>query len=546
MISYAQNREDVLLQRVFRDREHGFYVDVGAFDPCVGSVTKHFYDKGWRGINIEPGLVFERLRAERPGDSNLNVAVSEQSGQVTFYEHPADPGTSTLTADLDATLAHCRAERFARSVEAVTLRDVLERFQPGEIDFLKIDVEGHERQVLLGNDWVRFRPRVLVIEATLPYSNTPCHERWEQVVLQAGYLFAHFDGLNRYYVRQEDATLLERFAVPVNVLDHHVPEETVRHQTEARQLRAELQEARARLERAEGDRAKAQAEADRLFQNIQRIDACARQSEADRSRLQGEVDRLHRTLEHFDGVAQQRGAECHRLTATINETVRLQETERRSLQGELERLRAEQAAFRRGTGPTSLRVGLWVAWALHRLRHPFAAPFPMTPEGQLEPAVADGARNGPDVPGIQTRSGRESMKTVVKACLRPFYRLARALGRPLAWRIREFLLKPILPELHALPALQAQHRQHRDELAQRLTLLEQQQSTLQAQVQQVAQILSQVREQQSSVLNQLVSQQEVIRETDRMLLALLKTAQFGPRPEAAEALPRIYRECENL
>jgi hypothetical protein len=95
---------------------------------------------------------------------------------------------------------------------------------------MSIDVEGHERAVLAGNDWQRFRPRVLVVEAVLPYTNTPCHQRWEQLLLDAGYHFAFFDGINRYYVREEDGVLLERFHCPVNVLDAYLPAEQYRLQ----------------------------------------------------------------------------------------------------------------------------------------------------------------------------------------------------------------------------------------------------------------------------------------------------------------------------
>ncbi len=542
MISYAQNREDVLLQRVFQDREHGFYVDVGAFDPCDGSVTKHFYDKGWQGINIEPGLIFERLRAGRPRDINLNVAVSDQPGLVTFYEHPPDPGTSTLVADLDPALAHCRARRVARSVEAVTLRDVFERYQPEEIDFLKIDVEGHERQVLLGNDWARFRPRVLVIEATLPYSNTPCYERWEEIVRQAGYLFAYFDGLNRFYVRQEDAALLERFAIPVNVLDQHVPEETIRYHTEARHLRSELEEVWVRLKTAETERAQALAEAERLAQEVQHIDYRAQQCEAARSRLQGEVDWLYCSVQHLEEVAQQRELDYHRVTEKFSDVVRQQDAERRTLQAELERVRADQAAFGGGPRPISLRVGLQVARALHRLRHPFVTRRAVAPAAPHGSPGNPGPSAAPGTPLTESTSVRKPMKTVAKACLRPFYRVAKALGQPLAWRLRVFLIQPVLAELqelHALPTLAARLQEYRDELSQR-------QTELHTQLQQLVPILTQVREQHNSVLQQLASQQEVIRETDRMLLALLKTAQFGPSQEPADSLPRLYRECENL
>jgi FkbM family methyltransferase len=227
MISYAQNFEDVVLDRVFRDTETGFYVDVGAHDPDVCSVTRHFYERGWRGINIEPGLVFDRLAAARPRDVNLQLAASDRAGEVLFYEFPGADGLAGLSPDVPEPFRPLAGRRFARTVRAAPLRDILAEHAPPAIDFLSIDVEGHEREVLLGNDWGRYRPRVVLVEATLPTTQVLCHDRWEGVLLSAGYLFAYFDGLNRFYVRREDADLLDRFSAPPNVFDGFVPAEVV-------------------------------------------------------------------------------------------------------------------------------------------------------------------------------------------------------------------------------------------------------------------------------------------------------------------------------
>ena len=81
MISYAQNLEDVILNRLFRGKETGFYIDVGACYPVEMSVTKYFYDLGWNGINIEPmPSCYRKLQEERPKDINLNLAVGKKSG----------------------------------------------------------------------------------------------------------------------------------------------------------------------------------------------------------------------------------------------------------------------------------------------------------------------------------------------------------------------------------------------------------------------------------------------------------------------------------
>src|SRR5262245_39670575 len=87
MISYAQNHEDVLLRRAFADQKEGFYVDIGANHPVNLSITKHFYDSGWSGVNIEPlPCIFELLQSGRPRDINLNMGISNKCELRTLYE----------------------------------------------------------------------------------------------------------------------------------------------------------------------------------------------------------------------------------------------------------------------------------------------------------------------------------------------------------------------------------------------------------------------------------------------------------------------------
>src|SRR5258708_9376318 len=86
MLSYAQNFEDVMLARALASVKHGFYVDVGAWDPILDSVTAHFSEKGWRGINIEPAPKYaDALRVARPQDVNLEVAVGSTPGKTELY-----------------------------------------------------------------------------------------------------------------------------------------------------------------------------------------------------------------------------------------------------------------------------------------------------------------------------------------------------------------------------------------------------------------------------------------------------------------------------
>lgn len=201
MISYAQNSEDVVLRNAFFDQPTGFYVDVGAGDPVEDSVTKHFYDLGWHGINIEPlPRRFARLREQRNRDTNLQIAVGAENGRLRLTEANID-GFSTLDPGNAETLRAGGASLRSFDVEVKTLARVLEDHAPTTIDFLKVDVEGFEKNVLVGADLTRFRPRVIVVEDTR-------RDEWEPLVLEAGYIRTCFDGLNLFFVREEDADIL--------------------------------------------------------------------------------------------------------------------------------------------------------------------------------------------------------------------------------------------------------------------------------------------------------------------------------------------------
>lgn len=244
LISYAQNFEDVLLWRALGHVANGFYIDAGANDPVDHSVTKAFYDAGWSGINIEPLPAFHQVFvAQRPRDINLAIAAGAQDGSLTLFDVPSVNGW----ASPDRTVAEAhRAEGYAireLTVPVRTLASVCAEHAAGEIHFLKIDVEGFEGEVLRGMDFARWRPWVLVVEATMPDSRVTNHASWEHLVTSHGYQFAWFDGLNRYYVAPEHPELLAAFTVQPNVFDdfisHHLKHAWADLKTAAEQAAAE-------------------------------------------------------------------------------------------------------------------------------------------------------------------------------------------------------------------------------------------------------------------------------------------------------------------
>ena len=223
LISYAQNGEDVVLARALKPWERkGFWVDCGAGHPKYDSVTKLFSQFGWTGINIEPlDEEFTLLTQDRPLDVNIQCLLGDQEGLGSIFAGPSENrGSSTTDPLLVERYAKELGQTFHESqVPIRTLTDILREKQLPTIDFLKIDVEGAELEVLRGIDLSEFNPRILVIEATKPNSSEVAYSHWEDRVLSSGYVCAVFDGLNRFYVKEDDTEAINALMAPANVLD---------------------------------------------------------------------------------------------------------------------------------------------------------------------------------------------------------------------------------------------------------------------------------------------------------------------------------------
>lgn len=266
-VSYSQNAEDVLLWRALGHVADGFYIDVGASDPVEHSVTKAFYERGWRGISIEPLPSFHvQFQQERPRDINLAIAAGAENGELTLYDVPEVRGWASpdqAVADMHRAEGHAIAEL---KVPVRTLASVCAEHVRGEIHFLKVDVEGFEADVLRGMDFARWRPWVLVIEATLPNSRETNHASWEHLVAPHGYRFVWFDGLNRWYVADEHPELLQHFGVQPNVFDDYISYHLDRAWAngEAQQAALQASEERLRALSARADDAARAAEQRRI------------------------------------------------------------------------------------------------------------------------------------------------------------------------------------------------------------------------------------------------------------------------------------------
>ena len=202
--TYAEYFEDLILYRLLFDIEKGFYIDIGAYDPNKVSVTKLFYQNGWHGINIEPlPHQFELFEKERPDDINLQYAVGQKKRNVTFYIN--DQSSTVEKKYSNGTIGII-------NVTMDNMNNICRKYVPNgtEIDFCKIDVEGSEKDVLLGYDFINYRPKVFCIESTIPGSRVSNHKLWRDILINNNYSFIYKYGVNRYYVDDQIPELKKR------------------------------------------------------------------------------------------------------------------------------------------------------------------------------------------------------------------------------------------------------------------------------------------------------------------------------------------------
>jgi FkbM family methyltransferase len=211
-LSYAQRLEDYHLDLIFPGQEHGVYVDVGGGHPVADNVSFHFYLRGWSGLIVEPQQALAKLYARiRPRDVIVPFPVGDRDGEIEFHSVERLHGFSTIVEQNAIGAGDFGVGYKTEKLPIRRLSGLIDEHRLGEIDFLKIDVEGAEGAVLAGLDLDRHRPKVMCIEAVEPGSMADASAGWEPHLLAQGYKLAFQDDLNRFYVAQEHAELARNF-----------------------------------------------------------------------------------------------------------------------------------------------------------------------------------------------------------------------------------------------------------------------------------------------------------------------------------------------
>ena len=182
-LSYSQEGEDLLLERFFENKKNGFYVDIGAHHPQRFSNTYNFYKKGWRGINIDAmPESMSSFNDVRPMDTNIEIGVSLEKSELTYYMFN-EPALNTFSDEEAKKKDGLRNFKIIakKKIETIPLSIILKEHLPPyvQIDFMTIDVEGLDLQVLKSNDWKLYRPNMVLVEDLKQYSLTELEKQSE-------------------------------------------------------------------------------------------------------------------------------------------------------------------------------------------------------------------------------------------------------------------------------------------------------------------------------------------------------------------------------
>lgn len=205
--SYTRCGEDLKIQQYLEQVAVGTYIDVGASAPVTDSNTYALYERGWRGICIEPQAQYAPdYLLHRPEDIFVNALAGAEEGEQLLHLLHASQLATTSARVLDHWAKAGSVSVESTMLPVVTLNTLIRQHGLDQIHLLSIDVEGAEKAVLDGIDLDRHRPWLMVIEAVLPWSNIPTDAEWCERLAAHAYVEIGFDGYNKFYAAKERAT----------------------------------------------------------------------------------------------------------------------------------------------------------------------------------------------------------------------------------------------------------------------------------------------------------------------------------------------------
>jgi len=204
--TYSQDLEDIFINEYFKNKNCGFYIDIGCYHPIKYSNTALLYNRGWKGINIDMNSTsIDLFNIARNRDINICSAISSTNKQVTqFIDHSYSPVNTIDKKYSDIISKKLSIKPFIeKKIQTYTLSQVLKKYKVllNQVDFLNIDVEAHDYEVLKGIDFVKIKPKIICIEIE-NFSSKLNFEKINNYLKKYNYIFIKKIGLNGFFEKK--------------------------------------------------------------------------------------------------------------------------------------------------------------------------------------------------------------------------------------------------------------------------------------------------------------------------------------------------------
>jgi len=194
---FAEFGEDIFINRIFKDKKKGFYVDIGAYHPFKGSLTKKLYDKGWRGLNIDISKTsIDLFNISRPNDQNINCAISETNMDTFYYENSPINQQNSLLKQND----HQKKIK----IKSYNLNDLLLKKNIENVDYLNIDTEGTEMSILRSINFDNIKPILITIEDNDIFTNLDLNKEKIQLLKNNNYELINIIGVTLFFFKKQE------------------------------------------------------------------------------------------------------------------------------------------------------------------------------------------------------------------------------------------------------------------------------------------------------------------------------------------------------
>ena len=192
-LHFGEFGEDVLINRIFKNKKNGMYIDVGCYHPYKGSLTAKLYNKNWNGINIDLSKTsIDLFNIVRKRDINLNVAISNFDGETSYYENSPINQQNSLTK--------INNEQTKIKIKSHTLNSILKNNSIEMFDYLNIDVEGSELEVIEGIDLIKYHPSLITIENNNLSLEDYLKDNVHNILTSNDYVFVNKIGVTNFFL----------------------------------------------------------------------------------------------------------------------------------------------------------------------------------------------------------------------------------------------------------------------------------------------------------------------------------------------------------